>query len=647
MAMSSVLIRKLNTIQDVFSSLGYEPIELPKIVVVGTQSAGKSSVLESLVKRSFLPRGKDLVTRCPLVLQLYNCPLGDRLREAKDTQLEEWGEFNHAEGKIFEISEIRDEIERQTEVLAPGDKCIVKHPITLKVYSPFVVNLTLVDLPGITKVPVGDQPHDIEDQIHELIYEQIANPTAIILAVITANTDMATNESLKLAKNVDPKGERTLAVVTKLDLMDKGTDARAVLTGDVIKVELGIVGVVNRSQQDIIDDKSMEDAHADERKFFQSHYPDLASRSGTTYLASRLSDLLGNHINTCLPAVKVKMQSEVQECLKVLFDLGESVTDKKAALMSLINDFTRTFARLCETGPQDMKARTLIGGAKICDILHSQLEKTFSSFDPCKEYDEDQVIMAIRQSNGLKPPFFVSEPAFEMLIKPQILKMEQPALACVEAVKVELGKVCREAFSRQLSMRFPSLKQELLRVVESVIEKHAAKAIEMIKNLIAIETGHITYYRIDALKEDFQKVLSNEGNGEYEIPFNPGHRKSVLRSMIHQHKGDAREEIQRQIHLLEMSAKDEKHVIILGKMLEHYFKIVQETMQDSTAKTVVTFYVNVVKESLNSELCVHLMKDDHLDELFYENDDVTFQRETYQKRRRALDEALKVLAGDC
>lgn len=69
---------------------------------------------------------------------------------------------------------------------------------------------------------MGDQPPDIEQQIRELVLKYIANPNSIILAVVTANTDMATSESLAIAKDVDPDGRRTLAVVTKLDLMDAG-----------------------------------------------------------------------------------------------------------------------------------------------------------------------------------------------------------------------------------------------------------------------------------------------------------------------------------------------------------------------------------------------------------------------------------------
>lgn len=138
-------------------------------------------------------------------------------------ELEDWGVFLHTKDKIFrDFDEIRREIENETDKLAGSNKGICPEPINLKIYSTKVVNLTLVDLPGITKVPVGDQPEDIEAQIRDLVLKYIANPNSIILAVVTANTDMATSESLKIAKDVDPDGRRTLAVVTKLDLMDAG-----------------------------------------------------------------------------------------------------------------------------------------------------------------------------------------------------------------------------------------------------------------------------------------------------------------------------------------------------------------------------------------------------------------------------------------
>nr|XP_020727828.1 dynamin-3-like [Odocoileus virginianus texanus] len=190
------LIPLVNRLQDAFSALGQSCLlELPQIAVVGGQSAGKSSVLENFVGRDFLPRGSGIVTRRPLVLQLI-------------TSKAEYAEFLHCKGKKFtDFDEVRHEIEAETDRVTGMNKGISSIPINLRVYSPHVLNLTLIDLPGITKVPVGDQPPDIEYQIREMIMQFITRENCLILAVTPANTDLANSDALKLAKEVDPQGE--------------------------------------------------------------------------------------------------------------------------------------------------------------------------------------------------------------------------------------------------------------------------------------------------------------------------------------------------------------------------------------------------------------------------------------------------------
>uniref|UniRef100_A0A0M3IFD8 Dynamin GTPase n=1 Tax=Ascaris lumbricoides TaxID=6252 RepID=A0A0M3IFD8_ASCLU len=207
------LIPVINKLQDVFAAIGTREaeIQLPQIVVVGSQSAGKSSVIEGIVGRDFLPRGVGIVTRRPLILQLINVPLDDKetRKTAQGTEIkwDEWARFDHSKDKLFsDFEEVRKEIEHETERLTGSNKGISAIPINLKIYSPNVVNLTLIDLPGMTKVPVGDQPSDIEIQIRDMIQSYISNPNSIILAVTPANQDFATSEPLKIAREVDPDG---------------------------------------------------------------------------------------------------------------------------------------------------------------------------------------------------------------------------------------------------------------------------------------------------------------------------------------------------------------------------------------------------------------------------------------------------------
>lgn len=206
--------------------------------------------------------------------------------------MEEWGEFLHVPGqKFYDFNKIRDEIVKETESKTGKNAGISPAPINLRIYSPNVLTLTLVDLPGLTKVPVGDQPRDIEKQIKDMVLKQITKPNAIILAVTAANTDLANSDGLKLAREVDPEGQRTIGVLTKVDLMDDGTDVVDILAGRIIPLRLGYVPVVNRGQRDIENKKAISSALENEKQFFEGHrsYRNKASYCGTPYLARKLN----------------------------------------------------------------------------------------------------------------------------------------------------------------------------------------------------------------------------------------------------------------------------------------------------------------------------------------------------------------------
>jgi len=257
-----------------------------------------------LIARSCsLPRGTGIVTRRPLILQLINraAPTNNQSNgllddvpstSDKESNSGEWGEFLHIPGqKFYDFNKIREEIVKETESKTGKNGGISPAPINLRIYSPNVLTLTLVDLPGLTKVPVGDQPRDIEKQIRDMVLKQISKPNAIILAVTAANTDLANSDGLKLAREVDPEGQRTIGVLTKVDLMDEGTDVVDILAGRIIPLRLGYVPVVNRGQRDIENKKPIQFALEAERSYFENHkaYRNKATYCGTPYLARKLN----------------------------------------------------------------------------------------------------------------------------------------------------------------------------------------------------------------------------------------------------------------------------------------------------------------------------------------------------------------------
>ncbi|XP_054708180.1 dynamin-1-like protein [Uloborus diversus] len=491
------LIPVMNKLHDVFNTLGTDSIQLPQIVVVGTQSSGKSSVLESLVGRDFLPRGAGIVTRRPLVLQLIYAPKDDtsvRSAEEGTLHLEEWGKFLHTKSKIFSnFDDIRTEIENETERMSGSNKGICPEPINLKIYSPHVVNLTLVDLPGITKVPVGDQPEDIEIQIRQLILQHVSNPNAIILAVTPANTDFATSESLKLARECDLDGRRTLAVVTKLDLMDAGTDAVDVLCGRVIPVKLGIIGVVNRSQQDINNKKSIEDAIKDEVLFLQRKYPGLASRNGTAFLAKTLNRLLMKHIRDCLPDLKTRVNIMISQYQSLLHSYGEATVDHGKTLLQIITKFASAYCSTIEGTARIIETNALCGGARICFIFHETFGRTLESIDPLSGLTPWDILTAIRNATGTRPALFVPEVSFELLVKRQIRRLLFPSLNCVELVHEEMQRIIQHCGLevQQEIIRFPKLHEKIVDVVTQLLRRRLPTTNVMVENLVSIELAYI------------------------------------------------------------------------------------------------------------------------------------------------------------
>ena len=310
-------LRKLINLIDQLRDCGVQNyIQLPRIASLGTQSSGKSSVLESIVGLDFLPRGDGVVTRRPLELRLNHISEG-----------EPWAVFAERKGvKFTDFNKVRQTIEALTDERCAGEKNIVDDPIVLNVYSPTCPDLTLIDLPGITRVPVGKQPKNIEEITKNMARRYCEDPTTIILCVIAANTDIATSDGLKMAQEIDPNGTRTLGVLTKLDIMDRGTDARRALMGEEIPLTLGYVGVKNRSKQDLVDKIPMKEAFKKERDFFENHpvYKNMApGYYGTNILIQKLTKVLFKIIRKNLPEIIKSINENIKKSEEELALLGE------------------------------------------------------------------------------------------------------------------------------------------------------------------------------------------------------------------------------------------------------------------------------------------------------------------------------------
>uniref|UniRef100_A0A671MFK6 dynamin GTPase n=1 Tax=Sinocyclocheilus anshuiensis TaxID=1608454 RepID=A0A671MFK6_9TELE len=496
------LIPLINKLQDAFSSIGQScNLDLPQIAVVGGQSAGKSSVLENFVGRDFLPRGSGIVTRRPLILQLVN-------------NKAEYAEFLHCKGRKFvDFDEVRQEIEAETDRITGSNKGISPIPINLRVYSPHVLNLTLIDLPGMTKVAVGDQPPDIEHQIRDMIMQFISRESCLILAVTPANTDLANSDALKVAKEVDPQGLRTIGVITKLDLMDEGTDARDILENKLLPLRRGYIGVVNRSQKDIDGRKDIRAALAAERKFFLSHpsYRHMAERMGTPHLQKALNQQLTNHIRDTLPGLRSKLQSQLLSLEKEVEEYKnfrpDDPTRKTKALLQMVQQFGVDFEKCIEGSGDQVDTAELSGGARINRIFHERFPFELIVFDE-KELRRE-ISHAIKNVHGVRTGLFTPDLAFETIVKKQIRKLKEPSLKCVDLVVSELTTLVRKSANKLGS--YPRLREETERIVTTYVRERENKTKDQVRDWREkIRYNHFVFFFINFLNVQNQRNIVNK-----------------------------------------------------------------------------------------------------------------------------------------
>eukprot|EP01103_Thecamoeba_quadrilineata_P012257 TRINITY_DN3115_c0_g1_i1.p1 TRINITY_DN3115_c0_g1~~TRINITY_DN3115_c0_g1_i1.p1 ORF type:complete len:777 (+),score=202.82 TRINITY_DN3115_c0_g1_i1:35-2332(+) len=550
------LLPVINRLQDVFGTIGYDSIDLPQIVVIGSQSSGKSSVLENVVGREFLPRGSGIVTRRPLVLQLINTP----------DETTEWGEFAHkARERFTNFNAIREEIERETDRKTGKNKGISPEPISLKIYSPHVLNLTLVDLPGITRVPIGDQPKDIEEQIRQMIFTYIQKPNAIILAVTAANTDLTNSDAIHIAREVDPEGVRTLGVLTKIDIMNPGDDAMDMLTGKVVPLKMGFIGVINRSQADIQARKPIREALKYETEFFSNHraYRTIANRQGTLHLAKTLNKILLNHIRDCLPDLKARVLKLSQEAQAEMATYGDSALEGKAnkgaLLLQIITKFSTDYRDTIDGKLAEISLSELFGGARINYIFNEVYGACINEIQPNDSLTINEIRTAIKNATGPRSALFLPEVSFDLLVKKQILRLEEPSLQCTDLVFDELQRIVTHVESKELH-RYAVLKERVVEVVHGLLHRCRGPTKEMIKNLIQIQLAHVNTDHPDfipigeAYRTTYERLSKPQGPPQP----NPAQQQQQLQREQQMREQQQREQQQREQQQREQQQREQQ-----------------------------------------------------------------------------------------
>ncbi|KAF9484891.1 hypothetical protein BDN70DRAFT_871869 [Pholiota conissans] len=683
------IVGVINKLQDVFTSLGSGPggqagIDLPQICVLGSQSSGKSSVLENIVGRDFLPRGTGIVTRRPLVLQLINrsasAPGANGIDKTSDkaANADEWGEFLHLPGeKFYDFHKIRDEIVRDTEAKTGKNAGISPAPINLRIYSPNVLTLTLVDLPGLTKVPVGDQPRDIEKQIRDMLLKYISKPACIILAVTAANTDLANSDGLKMAREVDPEGTRTIGVLTKVDLMDKGTDVVDILAGRIIPLRLGYVPVVNRGQRDIETNKAISSALENEREFFENHpsYRSKATFCGTPFLARKLNMILMHHIRATLPDIKARISKNLAQYNAELLALGGGLGEANSGniVLSVITEFTSEFRTTIDGNTNDLSLNELSGGARISFVFHELFNNGVKTIDPFDQVKDGDIRTILYNSSGSTPALFVGTAAFEVIVKQQIKRLEDPSIKCCQLVYDELIRILGQLLAKvQAFRRYPALRERFNAVVVNFFKQAMNPTLKLVQDMVAMQACYVNTTHPDFIGGHKATAIVTERLNANKPP-TPASDPKNPRSAVNNNKDldvDVKQESgffgsffapktgpkKKGVAAMEapppnirpQSALNERETMeteVIKLLINSYFNIVKREMIDMVPKAISLTLVSFSKENLQRELLQELYKPEVLDELLKESEFVVSRRKELQTMVAALNKAEEIVAG--
>lgn len=295
-------IFQLKTLIDKFTEAGIlkEKINYPNICFIGDINSGKTSTLESLLKINILPIGRgERTTLCPFEINLNHI----------DTE-ETYAIFENI--KYEDFSELKEKLAKKLDEIEEFQKT-VKTPI---------------DLPGFAHIPLGDAPRNIDEYPIHIAEKYINNPFNILLSVIPANRGCSLEyyalSGIRIANEMSLMSEnnnlRKLGVLTKIDIMDIGTDAKDMLLNKVMPIELGYIGVINKSRNDIKDNLSYDEIIKNEKNFFNSHeiYKDLPKDIlGNDALMKKISKIYFKIVKDNLPN-NAKNEEKIKELLDLL-----------------------------------------------------------------------------------------------------------------------------------------------------------------------------------------------------------------------------------------------------------------------------------------------------------------------------------------
>jgi len=603
-----------NKLSTIFSEKNCDKfsISIPNIVVVGSQSSGKSSLLNSLIGYDILPTGSNMVTRTPLMLQLNYSEIYSKA---------EFGTYINGKwvaSRTYELDtnkinrdqqlQLHKDIEEITNELAGKQKGISYTPIHLRIYSPNVSDLCLVDLPGITMIGLSDkgQTKEMPSEIRDMIGNYIKDPKSIILVVMQSRTDLEADMGLELVKTYDINSKRTCGILTKVDLMNNDTDVSRYLKGDIsseLKLNYGYYAIRNRNSTET---KTMTPIQGlmVEDDFFSKHkiYKNINEKDklGVKNLGMSLSHILSDHIKKNIPEIIDEINKKKHEVDKELFKLGSEIPSDIKGKITLTSNIISNFCMYFNKALEEKCG--LNYGLKIKDRF--QLFRKEICNNITKKYTDKQLEDLVKGCSGNHMDFSlfsidILEKGIHQYKPIQLLR--SPCFKLITDISSLLTELCRKILEDKEFSRFPKFAQILENKIENMVNKQQEILKETVLNLIKIEENYIWTENkcfLDNLKKMFREC------------------------------------------------KNQTDINIIRSLLDQYFNTVKYTFCDQIPKMSMFYLVSNIEREIYRDLFEITAKDEnYIANILEEPGTIGQQRNKLDKFKNKLIQAKKLLSN--
>jgi len=452
----------------------------------------------------------------------------------------------------------------------------------------------------------------------------ISGDNAIILAVTPANADLATSDALHLAREVDPAGDRTIGVLTKLDIMDPGTDARDVLDGRAVRLKHGWVAVVNRGQADIAGNVSMTAARARELDFFRKA-PAYASLKnvGTSFLAGKLSDHLVSSIRRALPTIAQGINDGVAGMEKELEDLGGPSVEGRGGMVHLLLQLTRSFEDAFAAAVDGGKG----GGERILTVFEAKLADNISKLAFAKILEPANVRRVVEEADGYQPHLIAPEMGYRRLLQECLALFARPADAAVDDVHAILRSIVASTLDAPACAalaQYQHLRSAIARTAAASLEAARSDARAMVGTLVEMERSYLT-------AEVFKEILNQSGRS--------AESGELIRTLSGRAVGDAADGT--------AGSPADRHLHRIAVHVSAYITHVRTQLKQTIPKAVVHCLVLKAKKSLLDGLQREVAASDEagLHRLLSEDDATVKRREACSHRLKLLKRASEEVAA--